>query len=137
MKIKKTISLDFNGYYKEGANLTDTSGLYFVYRGIPTGEKKCKITGLLYIGQAEKINERVNENHEHYDDWKRELDQGEMLYYSVCHVEPELLDMVEAACIYKAQPCVNTQCKESYNYGPVRIVSSGRVTHLPLDFDLG
>lgn len=134
MKIQRTISLDFDGFYRDEANLPDYSGLYFVYKGIPTEKRKCRITKLLYIGQAEDISDRVNTGHEHYEDWKRELDRGEELYYSVCPVEVRDLDMVEAACIYKAQPPVNSHCKENYNYAPVRIISSGSIKYLPSDF---
>ena len=136
MKIRKTISLDFDGFYPEGVTLPDYSGLYFVYKGTPAEKGECYINELLYIGQAENIRDRVSTNHEHYEDWKQKLSRGEKLYYSVCSVEKRNLDMAEAACIYKAQPPGNNHCKESYNYDPVRIISSGPVEYLPSNFDV-
>jgi len=136
MKIRKTISLNFEGYYQDGANLPDYSGLYFVYKGIPIEKRECRIVKLLYIGQAENINDRVGSGHEHYEDWKRELNRGEKLYYSVCSVEIKNLDIAEAACIYTAKPSVNKQCKESYNKNPVRIICTGDVAYFPKNFDV-
>lgn len=136
MKIKRTILLDFKGYYRDGATLPDYSGLYFVYKGIPTKPGKCRIIRLLYIGQAENINDRVGTDHEHYEDWKQELGHDEILYYSVCPVDAWDLDMTEAACIYKTQPPVNKQCKETYNHAPARIISSGPAEFLPSQFDI-
>ena len=47
------------------------------------------------------------------------------------------LDEVEAACIYHAQPPVNTQNKDSYNYNPVKIKTSGRVALIDKEFIVG
>lgn len=143
MKFRPTHDLEFDGFTREETKntLPDYSGLYFVYRGTrkkgADGKYSCSLQDLLYIGQAENINERVNGTHEHYEDWCSYLKKDEMLYYSVCPVESDLLDKVEAACIYQAQPPVNTQCKESYNYDPVRIKSSGRISLFDTDFTVG
>lgn len=136
MKIQRTISLDFDGFYPDGATLPNYSGLYFVYKGIPTKPGKCRIIELLYIGQAENISDRVGTDHEHYEDWKKELSRDERLYYSVCPVDAWNLDMAEAACIYKTQPPVNKRCKETYNHAPVEIKSSGDVKFLPSSFNV-
>ncbi len=143
MKIRRTHNLEFKGFTREAVKhtLPDYSGLYFVYRGIRNqksdGTYNCSLKELLYIGQAENINERVNGEHEHYEDWCSYVKKGEMLYYSVCPVEGHLLDEVEAACIYHAQPPVNIQCKDSYNHNPVKIVCSGNVDLIKPEFNIG
>lgn len=143
MKIVRKHNLDFKGFYGEHAkaSLPSHSGLYFVYRGIrnkqPDGKFTCSINQLLYIGQAEDVNDRVNGEHEHYDEWCNYLKKGEMLYYSTCQVDVHLLDELEAACIYQAQPPVNIHCKKSYNYNPVKIKCSGRVKFIDSEFNVG
>ena len=103
MKIRRIYNLDFKGFTREGKKntLPDYSGLYFVYRGVRHKGKDntytCSLKELLYIGQAENINERINGEHDHYEDWCSYLDEGEMLYYSTCPVPQYQLDEVEAA----------------------------------------
>lgn len=143
MKIVRKHNLDFKGFYGEHAkaSLPSHSGLYFVYRGTtnkqPDGKSTCSINQLLYIGQAEDVNDRVNGEHEHYDDWCTYLKRGEILYYSTCQVDEYLLDQVEAACIYQTQPPVNTQCKNSYNHNPVEIRTTGNVKFIDSTFTVG
>lgn len=143
MKIRRIYNLDFRGFTREGKKntLPDYSGLYFVYRGVRHKGKDntytCSLKELLYIGQAENINKRINGEHEHFEDWCSYLDEGEMLYYSTCPVPQYQLDEVEAACIYHAQPPVNTQNKDSYNYNPVKIKTSGRVALIDKEFIVG
>ena len=139
MKIRQTHDLVFRGFFGEDKknSLPNHSGLYFVYRGTQNKDNTCTPNELLYIGQAENVNDRVNGTHEHYDDWCSYLKNNEMLYYSTCPVESYLLDEVEAAYIFHSQPPVNTQCKENYNHNPVRIKSSGRVILIDTDFNVG
>lgn len=142
MLIEKRYNLEFNGYYPDvhKESIPAISGLYFVYRGERTqngdGKYTANIKELLYIGQSEDVNARLNGEHEHYEDWNAELEKGETLYYSVCEVPIGSLDEVENACIYKAQPPINTQGKETYNYSPVRVISKGRVSKFDMDFHL-
>lgn len=93
MKIRRTHSLAFIGYYRDEDkhSIGKHSGLYFVYRGVRNEDSKEKFTAtlkeLLYIGQAEDVNDRLNKEHEHYEDWSAKLGNGEILYYSTCEVE--------------------------------------------------
>ncbi|MDH6354603.1 excinuclease UvrABC nuclease subunit [Dysgonomonas sp. PH5-45] len=143
MKIRRTHNLEFKGFTREAIKntLPSESGLYFVYRGTRNkgndGKYTCSLKELLYIGQAEDVNDRVNGTHEHYNDWCSYLKTGEMLYYSMCPVDSCFLDEIEAACIYHAQPTVNIKGKDSYNHEPLRIKSSGNVDFISTDFTVG
>jgi hypothetical protein len=138
-------SLEFNeGFYRDEnkSQIGNHAGLYFVYRGVrnkkPDGKYSAVLYELLYVGQAEDVNARINGDHIHYDDWCEKLENGEIIYYSTCSVNLVDLDKIEAACIYRLQPPINTQCKESYSYNPVRINCKGKKgSKLPESFDVG
>lgn len=139
MKLRMKRELNFDGYYPEAgkSNLSNSSGLYFVYRGVRNENNTCTLKEILYIGQAEDICGRVNETRDDYKDWCSHLRKGEILYYSYCKVPIGELDEVEAACIFHIQPPCNTDCKQSYNHIPVRIISSGETALFEADFSVG
>lgn len=106
----KTISLKFNGYYEN--NLTDKnckncSGIYLVYRGIDKG-KTCSIKKLIYIGESEDISKRISE-HNKWDEWKKQLQNGEKLYFCYAKANEEDRQRAEAALIYKYKPVCNKE----------------------------
>lgn len=51
MKIRKTISLDFDGFYPEGVTLPDYSGLYFVYKGTPAEKVSATLMNCYTLGK--------------------------------------------------------------------------------------
>jgi hypothetical protein len=87
--LAKTISLSLDGYWREvkKANIPNKSGAYAVYvckynapskegeKGIVTLEK------LIYIGEAEKVNERIA-NHDKWDEWRKYVPKGDEICFS-------------------------------------------------------
>jgi excinuclease UvrABC nuclease subunit len=137
-----TYKLEFEGFYRDAikASLPTYSGLYFVYRGLRLKNEKgfyhCKLNELIYIGQAKNVNERLNEQRDDYLIWQKSLESDEILYFSVCKVDEDALDDVEAACIYHAKPRFNTVNTQSYNGEPIHILSKGNIVSFDKDFSV-
>ncbi len=132
----KTINLEFNGYFlKEGLqDLPNKSGVYCVYPCFPfTENNDASINRLLYIGESQDLNHRLN-NHEKIDDWKKALKTGAVLCFTYALVKDEDRERTEAALIYKHKPRLNTDNKDTFNYQPTRIISSGKINSLIEDF---
>jgi hypothetical protein len=129
----KTISLEFDGYYREEflplKNKHNCSGIYAVYAGSPT-ESGCSLRKLLYIGESENAATRPGKGHENYEAWSQELKKGELLYFTFADVSPVDRERAEAALIYYNQPCCNEQNRESFNYSETTIETSGRASRL-------
>lgn len=123
----KTFNQTFNGYYpdKNRVSIPEVSGIYDVYAGTYNpSEKTVNLRKLLYIGQAENINKRL-QNHECEPYWEKELRYGEIVIFSYTKLPIEDLDRFEAAMIYHHQPPVNDKCKESFNYDTTYVFTSG------------
>jgi hypothetical protein len=127
---EKTIELSFDGYcQKNEDDLLNTSkhycsGVYAVYAAKPT-KVGYSIERPIYIGESENVGERLTKDHEHYEDWKNELNPGEKLYFSIADVDDGYRERAEAALIYEMQPKINQSGKESFNYDMTTIKSSG------------
>jgi hypothetical protein len=103
------------------------SGIYAVYRGKQTRPGYCELREPLYIGESEELSERLDEDHEHYLDWLNHLEDGEILYFAIAHVNSTDRERVEAALIYhhrKGLPC-NTKGKRSFSYPETIVNLSG------------
>jgi hypothetical protein len=127
---EKTIELSFDGYCPNNEdNLLNTSkhdcsGIYAVCVAKPT-KIGYSIERPIYIGESKNVGERLTKDHEHYEDWKNELNSGEKLYFSIADVDDGYRERVEAALICKMQPKINQSSKESFNYDKTTIKSSG------------
>jgi hypothetical protein len=129
----KTIELVFDGYYKTKQlplNKHECSGIYTVYTGESTGEKSCILRKLLYIGESENVATRPGKEHENYEDWKTQLESGEILYYSFAEVDSRYRERAEAALIYHNKPICNGQGKKSFKYQETTITTSGDAIYL-------
>ena len=103
---------------------------------------------LLYIGEADYLPVRLNKNHEKYQEWldylKKEEEEISLdLLFTVAKLDEKVTDeereQAEAALIYYhynryklgfklkygLKLPYNVQNKESFNYDPVRIITSG------------
>lgn len=127
----KTVQLSILGTYTDKilSTLPNVSGLYFVYKEDENGLKK-----LLYIGEAENINNRLNGNHEKRREWNLHLlpgEQSKIVYLVLTSqdvLSPTLRRDVENACIFKVHPPLNTQGKSEFSYsGIMQIVFKGIV----------
>jgi hypothetical protein len=69
----KTITLEFDGYYREKSlplkNKHNYSGIYAVYAG-RIMNPCCYLRKLLYIGESENAAARPGKEHENYTAWK-------------------------------------------------------------------
>jgi len=131
----KIINLEFKGYGLEESlqGLPDKSGVYCVYPCFPVTERDVSINRLLYIGESDNLNHRLN-NHEKIDDWKKALKSGEVLCFTYALVKDEDRERAEAALIYKHKPRLNKDNKDTFDYQPTRIISSGKINSLIEDF---
>jgi hypothetical protein len=123
----KTIELNFDGYYEEEElplNKHKCSGIYVVYAGEEAGGGP-ELYRLLYIGESENIAKRPSKDHEKYEDWKNQLMEDEILYFSFAEVDSNYREQAEAALIYHYEPICNEQGIESFNYEKTKIITSG------------
>lgn len=115
------ITLNFDGYYRNPADLPPTTGIYVVYACVyhPTVNK---ITDgrIIYIGKAKNLQERHFKDgeycHERLTDFDKECDSHESVFYSYAEVDTRLVNKVENALIAMQQPPLNTDLKDSYNH---------------------
>ncbi|MFC2112101.1 GIY-YIG nuclease family protein [Bacteroidota bacterium] len=134
----KEFSLTIDGYWRDEikSSIPNHSGVYFVYEGTRNEEKKTvTLQKLIYIGEAGDVCKRITE-HEKYDDWSKHVRSGNLLYFSTCPVASTDRDRVEAAYIFKHQPPVNTEHKDSFGFDETTIKSSGSTSHLDTSFTL-
>lgn len=126
------------GYYRDTNKgcIPNVSGIYFVYTGFyDTIEKGVDLHNLIYIGESIDIKDRLDK-HEKYFDWLKKCGDTEELIFSYTKVEETYRERLEAAYIYKHQPIINTECKESFNYDKTRVISSVKTKFLFEDFTL-
>ena len=126
---KKTYSLDFDGYWRapNADGLPANSGIYCVYACTHNPqENTVSLRKLLYIGESANVRERVG-SHEHWRDWERELQQGEVLCFSAALISPGAdRQRAEAAMIYYHKPPCNSEYVHSFPFDETSISTSGR-----------
>ena len=119
------------------SNLPTYSGIYLVYRGTLSTDRKSLICAeIIYIGQAEDIRRRLSAHNKRTEFFEK-LQKGEVLFYSYAKVEQDNLDRVENALIYKCQPTLNETGRDSFPYPSTVIDSDGQCAllqrHIVLD----
>ena len=115
-----TVVLSTVGTFTDSSvlNAPHVAGLYFVYKEDGKGNRK-----LLYIGEADDVNKRLNEHHEKRCEWNMQLLPGEdakiiyLILTSPLLVSSHLRKSVENACVFKAKPTLNVQGKDEFCYG--------------------
>lgn len=111
-------NVTFKGYRldENKDTLPTYGGVYLVYCCTYNKEKDTvSLKRLIYIGQAVNLHDRIC-NHDRYEDFKKQLNEGEKLCYSYASVSPGDKDIVENALIYMQQPPMNVSLKDSFNY---------------------
>lgn len=132
----QTFNIKIEGYWRDEkkSGLPSVSGVYFVYEGkYNAQEKSCTLYKLIYIGESENINTRVN-SHEKYSEWKKHVRSGNTLYFSAAPVKGDDRFRVEAAYIFKHKPPVNTEYINNFPFDQTRIISTGDTELLTTDF---
>ena len=103
----------------------ETSGLYLVYR-INKEDGRLK---LIYVGKSVDVSERVDQTHEHYNDWLDWADgQEDRLRFSCVVLQNHETEVLrcEAAMIYAFQPPINDKGKDSFSYEDTMVIFNGR-----------
>lgn len=122
----KNYSLKYDGYWRE-ININGIprqSGIYSVYAcKYSVSEKTVSIRKLIYIGESENVNSRIN-GHEKWPDWRRHLQSGEELCLSFAPINIDRV-RAEAAMIHHHKPPVNTEYVKTFPYDATTMQTSG------------
>jgi len=133
------INLEFGGFYKIENLPTKKhkgSGIYVVYAGRNFLSGTCLLRKILYIGESEEIETRINERHEHYNDWLKYLNKNEFLFFSLANVNTNDRERAEAALICRHRDIlpINKKGKKSFLFPDTQIKITGRFKFLDKDF---
>ncbi len=123
----KTIDLGFDGYWVE-ANLDyipDESGIYLVYCCRKT-ESGVLIRRLIYIGESEGVQGRIDGHEKKTNCWNKQLQKGEVLCYSFAPASNPDRERAEAALIFRHKPVCNDEFVDSFPFEQTTVSSSGR-----------
>ena len=132
----QTYSIEFDGYWREKnkGSVPSKSGIYCVYSCVHNvAEKNITIKKLVYIGESENVNQRID-GHEKLPDWKKHLNSGELLCYSFGGVSSANRDRCEAAMIFKHKPPENTEYVNSFPFDKTTMNLSGKTAKLTANF---
>ena len=132
----QTYSIDFDGYWREKnkGGIPKESGIYCVYSCVHNeSEKNISIKKLIYIGESENVNERID-GHEKLPDWKKHLKSGEELCYNFGGVSSSSRVRCEAAMIFKHKPPENTEYVNTFPFDQTTMKLSGKTAKLTTNF---
>ncbi len=131
----KSYILNFKGYWPEPniAGLPAESGIYCVY-ACTNHPNEVRIRKLLYIGESDNICERVK-GHERWDDWRSELQLGEVLCFNAALISPKSdRERAEAAMIYEHKPPCNVEYVNHFPFDTTSIQTTGKTCLLKARF---
>jgi hypothetical protein len=118
----------FRGYWTDqhGAGLPTASGIYAVYACVRAPwANTVSLRGLLYVGEAENVSDRVS-CHERWIDWQLELRDGESLCYGAALISPSgARRRAEAAIINRHKPVCNIECVNSFPHDKTTVFIGG------------
>jgi len=131
-EMAKTINLDFDGYWREvnKSSIPKRAGVYAVYvcKYIKPEKKGAKATvtlkKLIYIGEAENVNERISE-HDKWSDWRKKVPEGSVICFSFAGATSPDRERAECALIFYHKPTCNDECKDSFPYEETTVISKG------------
>lgn len=136
----KQYNINFKGYWRDcnKASLPHYSGVYMVYRCIyDSTSDKVTLNEIIYIGQAEDLNERLN-NHDKYSRFQNACESGEEICYAYANVSMDDLDIVENALVFAQKPSLNSDLVDSYNHESAAFLVEGKCKLLEYtDFTIG
>jgi len=123
-----TYNINFEGYWleKNKGNMPHCVGVYVVYRSIYNATANIvDLKEIIYIGQAQDINERIN-THDRLADFKDALGNDETLCYACAQIKKPDLDIVENALIIAQSPRLNAKKDTTLNFDNCQFVVSGQ-----------
>ncbi len=132
----QTYSIEFDGYWREKnkGSVPSKSGIYCVYSCVHNvAEKNITIKKLIYIGESENVNQRID-GHKKLPDWKKHLNSGEVLCYSFGGVPSANRDRCEAVMIYNHMPPENTEYANAFPFDKTTMNLSGKTAKLTTNF---
>lgn len=121
-------NVTFKGYRREEnkGGLPSYGGVYMVYCcTFNEADNTVSLRKLIYIGKAINIHDRIN-NHDRYEDFKKQLKQGEQLCYAYASVSPDERAVVENGLIFMQKPELNDDLKDNFNYSDSEFNIDGR-----------
>jgi hypothetical protein len=124
----KTINLAFKGYRREVniGGLPKISGIYTVYVDTYNSSlDTVTLHKLIYIGQAEDINDRIA-NHEKWAEWRKYVGKGQELCFGYAEIANPDRERAECALIFHHKPPCCEQCTSSFDYDETTVISTGR-----------
>jgi excinuclease UvrABC nuclease subunit len=124
----EVMNLLIRGYWLEkGIELIpNESGIYFVYEATDLTIKKIiYINRLIYIGEADRIRERII-SHEKWNNWKKYVKGGSQLCFSYALIEPALRNRIKAALIFKHKPPTNDKFRFDFPFETTTIKLEGK-----------
>lgn len=127
-------NITFNGYRRDinKKGLPSYGGVYLVYCCKYNAPKDTvTLRDIIYIGKAINLHDRIC-SHDRYEDFKKELKEGEELCYSYASVSPADMDIVENALIFMQKPKLNEELKDSFNYDDSEFNFEGACSRLSL-----
>jgi excinuclease UvrABC nuclease subunit len=130
-----TIELKISGFYINDGFPSEKHkhpGIYFIYLGYISGETKCTLDRLLYIGESENIYERFS-NHAKYEEMLKKLvKSNKHLFLSFAIVKnKDLRETAEKALIYWHKPPWNDKSKDTFEgKSKTKIILSGKTNLL-------
>jgi excinuclease UvrABC nuclease subunit len=132
----KTISLEFHGYWREGAigGIPSKSGIYIVYEAFYNSQAKTvDLKKVIYIGEAEDVNNTIS-NHAKRSDWKNQCGVYSELGFSFSPMGNPDRERAEAALIYKHRPPVNVEFKYNFPFDETTMNLTGKTALLDTNF---
>ncbi len=124
---EQSFNLNFKGYWHEASidSIPCLAGIYCIYVCRHDNVKnQVLLLRLLYIGEADDINQRIK-NHEKWPEWKKMLSPGEELCFSIANLESAYRNRVEAALIFKHRPLLNDDYKISFPFDRTTVLITG------------
>ena len=128
MEISKTFTQEFRGYWRDinKKDIPKKPGIYFVYVGTyhPL-EEALSIDKLIYIGEADDVNHRLNEKHEKREFWLPHVKKGNELCFGFTEVtELEYKSRIEAAYIHYHKPKENTENVDYFRHYETTVITN-------------
>ncbi|AVP40012.1 GIY-YIG nuclease family protein [Ralstonia solanacearum] len=133
---EQSYSITFDGYWREPnkGSIPSKSGIYAVFSCTHNKEDKTvDLKKLIYIGESVDVKERIA-NHEKLEDWKKHVENGEVLCYSFGPVPAADRNRCEAAIIFKHKPPENTEYTAAFPFDKTTITVDGKITFVQKEF---
>jgi len=132
----KTISLEFDGYWREKniGSVPSKSGIYVVYEcSYNSQANTISLKKVIYIGEATDVNARII-NHEEWPLWRRHCGANNEICFSFGPVASPDRERGETAMIYKHKPPVNDEYRNNFPFDQTTMSLSGKTALLETYF---